>query len=69
MDLTGIKGAVQELEQFLPKETAQLFTALDLSVQKAVTQLDDLLTKHEGNLATFLDGFEITISFKRKTNQ
>ena len=69
MDFIGIKGAIQELEKDAPPATQQLFARLDLSVQQAITHLDDLLTKHEGNLAKFLDGFEITISFKRKTNQ
>lgn len=69
MDLTGIKSAVEELEKTLPEETAQLFNRFDLSVQQLISGLDQLLTKHEGNLVNFLDGFEISISFKRKGQQ
>lgn len=68
MDLTGIKTAVATLAQLLPKETAQVFDRVDLTVQQAVSHLDELLTKHEAVLGNFLDGFEVTmtIQFKRK---
>ena len=69
MDLLGLKAAIQEIEKEISPATAQLFNRLDLSVQQAVANIDDLATKHEAIAANFLDGFEVVISFRRKGQQ
>lgn len=73
MSLTGISEAEKKLQDFIPgaveKATEELFNRIDNSVRLAAEQLNVLLTTHENALASFLGGFEITISFKRKNDQ
>lgn len=64
MDLLGIKGEIAQAEKTLDAETAQVFNRLDLSISKAVAEVDELLTKHEGNL----EDLRIVISFEKKPN-